>query len=52
MLSFKINPHSKHILIANTECLVSVTRNVYQHYIDWCVKNSLEVVDGELSHDF
>ena len=38
MSSFKMNPHSKPILIANPEFLASETRKCYTHYIDWCVK--------------
>ena len=52
MSSFKMNPHSKPILIANLECLVSETQKCLST-LHWLVyKNPLEVVDRGLSHDF
>ena len=46
MSSFKMNPHSKHILIANPECPESKTRKCLS-ILHWLVcKNPLEVVDG------
>ena len=52
MSSFKMNPYSKPILIEKTQNGWHLTHeNVYPHYIDWCVKNPLGVVDRVLSHD-
>ena len=52
MSSFKMNPHSKPILIANPKCLVSETRKCLSTLHWFVCKNPLEVVDRGLSHDF